>query len=162
MRNKNLPRRWILTGFFIFSFSFPAQSQVVQKFTGQINLWNRPVCSEPKNCPLPQPFGSPWVTQIELSRPTQSGTSTVKSATLKQTDWTAVVSMYWVLPPAPERDYIVTQIKLTHSTHGLVFECSRYDGPDAMTGFPTGACSGRIGLEQIGISMTKVPTRGIY
>lgn len=155
MRNKNLTRRWILSMFFIFIFIFPNLTEAAQKYLGQINLWKRPICSQPKNCPLPQAFGTPWVTELEVSRPIQTGTSTVKSVTLSQNDWKATLSLYWVLPLAPERDYIVTQIKLTHATHGFVFECSRYDGPEHLKGFPTGACSGRIGSEQIGISMTK-------
>ncbi|MBL7554683.1 MAG: hypothetical protein JNM24_02590 [Bdellovibrionaceae bacterium] len=159
MRNKNLARRWILSGFFIFIFIFPLASEAGQKFVGQINLWKRPVCSEQKNCPLPQAFGSTWTAEIEIERPIQAGTSTVKSVTLKQSDWTAIVSMYWVVPVAPERDYVVTQVKLNHAIHGFVFECSRYDGPENMNGFPTGACSGRIGTEQIGISMSKGAVR---
>lgn len=159
MRNKNLARRWILSGFFVFIFNFPIASEASQKFVGQINLWKRPACIEQKNCPLPQPFGSPWITEIDIERPVQSGTSTVRSVTLKQSEWTAIVSMYWVLPAAPERDYVVTQVKLIHRTHGLIFECSRYDGPENMNGFPTGACSGRVGTEQIGVSMAKALVR---
>lgn len=159
MRNKNLSRRWILFGLFIFIFNFPIESDARQKFLGQINLWKRPVCLEAKNCPLPQAFGSPWSAEIDIQRPAQPGTSSVQSLTLKQNDWTAVVSMYWVVPMGPERDYIVTQIKLSHLNHGFVFECSRYDGPENMKGFPTGACSGRIGTEQIGLSMAKAVAR---
>ena len=80
----------------------------------------------------------------------------MKSVTLTQDVWNVVVSMYWVLPLAPERDYVVSQFKLIHNVNGFVFECSRYDAPEMIKGFPTGACSGRIHNEQIGIA-TKRP-----
>lgn len=156
MQHKNFDRRWILSLFFTFISLIPMTSFSAEKFVGQINLWKRPMCLEQKNCPLPQAFGSAWNVEIELPRPSQPGTSTVKSVTLTQNDWNVVVSIYWVLPPSPERDYIVSQFKLTHATNGFVFECSRYDAPELIKGFPTGACSGRVGSEQIGIASMKV------
>lgn len=155
MQHKNFNRRWILSLFFTFIAIIPLASFSAEKFSGQINLWKRPVCLESKNCPLPQAFGSTWNVEIDLPRPTQPGTSTAKSVTLTQDGWSAVVSLYWVLPPLPERDYIVSQFKLTQATNGFVFECSRYDAPEMLKGFPTGACSGRIGGEQIGIATKK-------
>jgi hypothetical protein len=158
MQLNNVDRRWILSLFFTFIAICPMTSFSAQKFTGQINLWRRPICVDGKNCPLPQAFGSTWNIDIELPRPTQPGTSTVKSVPLTQDGWNAVVSLYWVLPPAPERDYIVSQFKLTHAVNGFVFECSRYDAPEMVEGFPTGACSGRVGSEQIGIATKKFAT----
>lgn len=152
MQHKIYNRRWILL-FFSFIAVFPLKVFSAEKFVGQINLWKRPVCLASKNCPLPQAFGSAWNVEIELSQPVRIGTSTTKSISLTQNGWTVIVSLYWILPPAPERDYIVSQFKLTHATQEFVFECSRYDAPEMLLSkFPTGACSGRVGNEQIGIA----------
>jgi hypothetical protein len=43
--------------FFTFIAIVPLSSFSAEKFSGQINLWKRPVCLESKNCPLPQAFG---------------------------------------------------------------------------------------------------------
>jgi hypothetical protein len=65
----------------------------------------------------------------------------------------AGVTFYQVVP---ERGlpYIATQIRLEHSTHGFIAECSRYDGlksPD----IGIGSCSGRLGTKQVGVSILK-------
>jgi hypothetical protein len=143
-------RGWIYIG--LLSLTVSAISDAAEILKGQVSLWKRPVCIEAKNCPLPQAFGTPWTVNLELKKPSIWGTSTSKSVTLKQETWTVLLTFYWIYPPAPEKDYVATQIRMTHSQFGLVLECSRYDFLESLNGFPVGACSGRMGSQQIGLT----------
>ncbi len=146
----------IFLGFTISAFS-------PESFKGQFTLWKRPLCLETgpglnaQDCPFPQPIGPKWITELSLSKPTQPGTSKSSKQTLRQVPWTVQLSMYWVLPASlVERDYFITQARVTHDTYGFLFECSSYDYLENIKNrFPTGACSGRIDKDQIGMAMQK-------
>ena len=128
----------------------------IQKFKGQISLWQRPICLESKNCPLPQPLGINWIANLEIKKPLQPLNATTSSQVLNQGPWTVYISLYWTQPPLPAKDYIVTQIKLVHSIYGFITECSRYDFLENILNFPTGSCSGRIENKQFGVTTQRV------
>ncbi len=110
--NQCLLRRWILFSIFLFVSSSFANAEEI--FKGNLYLWKRPLCLESVNCPIPQAFGSVWTTEIKISKPVQPGTMTKQVVTLKQSQWTAVVTVIWHYPATRERDYFVTQVRLSH------------------------------------------------
>lgn len=142
---------------FLFLVAYNALSVPhIYKFKGQISLWQRPICLEEKTCALPQSFGVSWLTDLEIKKPNQPLTVTTSSQLLNQGPWTVHIILYWTQPSLPEKDYIVTQIKLTHKLYGFITECSRYDFLENILNFPTGTCSGRIDNKQFGLTTQKV------
>lgn len=143
----------ILVIFLALSFWNASAAQILN---GQLSLWKRPPCVENKNCPLPQPLGITWPARFEIIKPTQPNTTTSTVQVYKQGPWSLHVSMFWK-QPLNERDYLVTQMRLTHLNQGLVAECSRYDFIENIGGFVTGSCSGRIGNDQFGVTTHRKP-----
>jgi hypothetical protein len=117
----------------------PAEIQL----KGTIALWSRIPCQDDVEC-LPKPLDITWPLQLTLKKPAATGATVVAERDLDNGAWKVHMEWVWVTPTDGQTSYLVTQSRLSHTDHGIITECTRYDSIKAFPFFPPGSCAGRI------------------
>ncbi len=150
------PARFIVpAGLALLACASAAQARDPLNIQGQLALWQRPVCKVP-DCKQAEPNGVFWDVGLSLQPPTDSKTPGTTTKEVTNGPWAVRISFYWVQPSGENaKDYVVTQLRLSHEKLGFLAECSRYDTAQDIEPFPVGACSGAAEATQYGVSLVR-------
>ena len=126
---------------------------------GSFAVWKRPVCDTGLNCETPTAIAEPVAADVQFQIPLAFGASLVSSSTYRTSSWKVELSLVWVNPKLDDSTppYVVTQLRLSEDSMGVVAECSRYDGVTDLKFLLPGSCSGRNGATMFGVSTLSTP-----
>ena len=126
---------------------------------GSFAIWQRPVCDTGLNCEMPTAIAQPVAADVEFRIPLSFGASLVSISTYRTGSWKVELSLVWFNSKLndPTPPYLVTQLRLSEDSRGVVAECSRYDGVADLKFLLPGSCSGRNGSLMFGVSTLSTP-----
>lgn len=121
-------------------------------------IWKKALCTTdegPTSCGLPQSLGLRFDIQGDIARPSEPGRVTQLKQTFRETPFRVDFALFWARPiDETKPDYLVTQIRFSHETNGLLAECSRYNPAELANALSIGSCAGVMNGEQVGVSVS--------